>query len=137
MRIMALDVGEKRIGMAISDELQIIASGMDTMERTNAQEDLDRIKILAQGNKVGEIVVGLPISMSGKESEKTVEVREFAEQLKSRAGVPVVFWDERLTTREAERLLIDSDMSREKRRKLKDKMAAQLILQGYLSAKKG
>ena len=136
MRIMALDVGTKRIGVAVSDELSITAQGLETIERKGLDRDLDVIRNLARERLVSEIVVGLPLNMNGTPSAKTKEVIEFMDLLAKAVTLPVKMWDERLTSIEAERRLLEADMSRAKRKRLSDKLAAQIILQSYLDARK-
>ena len=136
MRIMGLDFGTKRIGVALSDELFITAQGADTIYRTAIAADMARIKRVAEENSVGEIVVGLPISMNGTHSAKTKEVLEFADSLAKVVSIPVKTWDERLTTVQAEKALLEADVSRGKRRMVIDKIAAQIILQNYLDSRK-
>ncbi|MFA6142562.1 MAG: Holliday junction resolvase RuvX [Candidatus Omnitrophota bacterium] len=136
MRIMGLDVGTKRIGVALSDELFITAQGSATIERKTLESDLEEIKRVARENSVEEIVVGLPISMNGSYSEQTRKVVEFKDSLSKAVDIPVVTWDERLTTVQAERTLLEADVSRAKRRKAIDKLAAQAILQNFLDSRK-
>ena len=136
MRILGLDVGSKRIGVALSDGLFITAQGMDTIERRALEADLDVIKNLIKDNDVGEVVVGLPLNMNGTYSAKTKEVIEFMDNLSRAISVPVKTWDERLTTVQAERTLLEADVSRVKRKRVADKLAAQIILQGYLDSRK-
>ena len=136
MRILALDVGTKRIGLALSDELLITAQGLDSIYRKDLKTDLDAIAHLVKENGVSEVVVGLPISMDGTYSAKTKEVTVFIEELAKAVDVPLKAWDERLTTVQAERALLEADTSRARRKHLVDKLAAQLILQGYLDSRK-
>jgi putative Holliday junction resolvase len=133
---MGLDVGKKRIGVAISDELLITAQGMESIECDTPQGDIEKIAGLVGKNDVGEIVVGLPLSMDGTESAQTKEVIAFCERLSKALKIPVKTWDERLTSVQADRILLEADMSRRKRRRLSDRLAAQLILQGYLDSRK-
>ena len=138
MRILGLDIGTKRIGVALSDMLMITAQGLDTIERTELARDLDVIKKLVEENRVGEIVAGLPLNMNGTYSQQTTEVVAFIEELAKVVGVPVKKWDERLTSRQAERIMLEGNLSWRKRKYLSDKIAAQLILQSYLgTVKKG
>ena len=130
MRILGLDVGQKRIGAAISDELGITAQGLDTVRR----EDRASLEKVIKDNKISEIIVGLPLNMDGTKGKRAEDAILFAEGLKERFSLPVKMWDERLTTRYAEREMIKGDLSRRKRRRLSDKVAAQLILQGYLDS---
>lgn len=136
MRILGLDFGTKRIGVALSDELLMTAQGMDSIYRKDLLSDLERIKDIIEESGVVEVVVGLPVNMDGTHSDKTKEAMEFSENLSKVVGVPVKEWDERLTSRQAERTLLEADVSRRKRRQLSDKLAAQLILQNYLDSRK-
>lgn len=132
MRILGLDVGSKRIGVALSDGLGLTAQGLDTIRSKGRKNDIESVCGLVKNHQVSEIVVGVPLSMDGTDSAQTGRVREFAEQLESRVDVPVVMWDERLSSVAAERALLEADMSREKRKKVIDKVAAMIILQSYL-----
>jgi len=129
---MGLDYGTKRIGVAMSDELLLTAQGSNTIFNNSASESISAIAKLVEANGVIEVIVGLPISMNGSHSQKTKEVIEFTENLTKSLPVPVKTWDERLTTAQAERALLEGDMTRSKRKRLNDMIAAQLILQGYL-----
>lgn len=135
MRILSLDVGEKRIGMAVSDVLGIIAQQLETLTRTNEESDFKRIRDIVRERDVSEIVVGFPLNMDGTEGPKAAEINKFIEGLKKECSVSIKIWDERLTTREADRILREADVSRKKRKKLDDKLAAQLILQSYLDSR--
>ncbi len=135
MRILSLDVGEKRIGMAVSDVLGLIAQQLETLTRSSEADDFSRIRDIVKDKEVSEIVVGYPLNMDGTEGPKAAEINKFIEGLKKECSVPIKIWDERLTTREANRILIEADVSREKRKKLNDKLAAQLILQSYLDSR--
>ena len=136
MRIMALDVGTKRIGVAMSDELFLTAQGADTIYRISLDADLAKIKKVAEDNGVSEIVVGLPINMNGTYGAKAKEIELFADSLTKVVSIPVKTWDERLTTVQAENVLLEADVSRAKRKKSIDKLAAQFILQSYLDSRK-
>lgn len=136
MRKMALDVGEKTLGVAVSDSTMLIAQGVEILERKSIKKDLARLKELIGKYQVEEVVVGLPLNMNGSEGPQAKKARDFGEKVKSQLKVPVVFWDERLTTMEAERTLLNADLSRAKRKKVIDKMAAVLILQNYLDRKR-
>ena len=136
MRIMALDVGTRRIGVAMSDELFLTAQGADTIYRASLDADLGKIKRIVEENGVGEIVVGLPINMNGTCGPKAKEVLEFMSDLTKLVAIPVKTWDERLTTVQAEKTLIEADVSRAKRKNSIDKLAAQIILQSYLDSRK-
>lgn len=131
-RVLALDVGKKRIGLAVSDELGITAQGLDTLERVRIREDLDRLKETAARLGVTLLLVGRPMHMSGSESRQSEYTREFAERLAKHVSLPVVFWDERLTSAEAERLLREGGATLEQRKKAVDRMAAILLLDSYL-----
>jgi len=137
MRILGLDVGKKRIGVAISDSLNITAQPLEAIVRKSDGGTLEAIKGIISEFDVGEIVVGLPLNMNGTKGESAELALKFAEELKKRFDKPVKMWDERLTTAEAERFLIKSDVSRKKRKGVKDTMAAQLILEGYLNSREG
>lgn len=132
MRIMGLDVGEKRIGIALSDPLGWTAQGHSVLHRTNFHADLEKIREICNQYEAEKVVVGLPRNMNGTEGPKALEIRDFAAALQDFLQLPLDFWDERLTTRGAERILIEADVSRKKRKKVIDKMAAINILQGYL-----
>lgn len=134
-RILCLDFGEKRIGIALSDELGFTAQGLEVLERKGIVEDMNYIKGIAEKNNANRIVVGLPLNMDGGASEKSIDVLSFVEKLKSALKLPVEVWDERLSSLEANRVLIDADMSRRKRKKVVDKIAAQIILQSYLDSR--
>jgi len=134
MRILALDVGIKKIGIAISDALGITAQSLNTLIRKNKKTDFERIKEIVSGKNVSKIVVGLPLNMNGTVGPKAKDAYDFAEKLKEEIGIPVQLWDERLSTLEANRILLQADMSRGKRKRLDDKIAAQLILQSYLAS---
>jgi len=136
VKILALDYGTKRIGVAISDCLLITAQGQDSIERTDLSRDLEVIAKIIKDNDISEIVIGLPLNMNGTHSLKTKEVVEFMGILTKVTDVPIKTWDERLTSMQAERVMLEGDLSRQKRRKLSDKIAAQLILQNYLDFRK-
>src|ERR1700761_6202090 len=131
-RILALDVGKKRIGLAVSDELGITAQGLPTLERTRVRDDLQRLKAIVAEWNVRLMVVGRPLHMSGAESRQSEYTREFAERLERFVGVTFEFWDERLTSVEAERALRESGASLEQRKRAVDRLAAVLLLESYL-----
>ena len=133
---MGLDFGTKRIGVAMSDELLLTAQGLDTIRRKELESDLALIKGVVDSNGVGEVIVGLPLNMNGTYSEKTKEAVLFVDELGKAISVPIKTWDERLTSIQADRAMLEGDMSRAKRRKLSDKLAAQIILQSYLDSRK-
>jgi putative Holliday junction resolvase len=132
MRIMGLDVGEKRIGIAISDPMGWTAQGHSVLQRSDLETDLQEIRQISKDYEVEKIVVGLPRNMDGTIGSKALEVQEFAALIESRLGIAVEFWDERLSTRSAEKLLVEADVSRRRRKQVIDKMAAVNILQPYL-----
>lgn len=136
VRIMGIDFGTKRIGIAISDELLITAQGSDSIERDAAGADIKKITDLARDRGVEEIIIGLPLNMNGTYSAKTKEVVEFRDELTRAVNIPVKTWDERLTSMQAEKVLLEADASRAKRRKVTDRLAAQIILQSYLDSRK-
>jgi putative Holliday junction resolvase len=132
MRIMGLDVGTHTIGMAISDELGLTAQGLKTLRRKSMEEDFQEINAIIHQFEIEKIVVGLPRNMNGTLGKQAEIVLKWMEVLKGRIQVPVVTWDERLSTVGANKVLLEADLSRRKRKKVIDKMAAVLILQGYL-----
>jgi len=134
MKILGLDLGEKRIGVAISDELGYTAQGMQVLNRKGLDDDLAALKELIVAAKVSEVVVGLPKNMDGSLGEGAHKVLAFVKKMEESLSVPVILWDERWTTSEATRVLLQADLSRKKRRKVVDKVAASLILQGYLDS---
>ncbi|MBC1812422.1 Holliday junction resolvase RuvX [Listeria booriae] len=136
MRTMGLDVGSVTVGVAISDALGWTAQGIETItiNEQAKQFGYDRVKELAEQNEVTKIVVGLPKNMNNTIGERAEASQKYAEVLGSRTGIPVVLWDERLTTAAAERTLLEADVSRKKRKKVIDKLAAVMILQSYLDA---
>ena len=135
MRILALDVGDRRIGLAVSDEMGWTAQGLETLVRRDLKKDLSSLAELIQSREVTEVLVGLPRHLDGHLGPQAQKVLTFVESLKVQISVPVLMWDERLTSREAERILIDAHVSRSKRKTVMDQMAAILILQSYLDAR--
>jgi putative holliday junction resolvase len=131
MRTLGVDHGTVRVGLALSDELGMLATPLETVENPKT---LARIQALITEKNISKIVVGLPRNMDGSYGPKAEEVRKFAEHLKQKVNLPVVLWDERLTTRSVERMLIEADVSRQKRKDVIDKLAAQQILQSYLDS---
>ncbi|MCL2389670.1 MAG: Holliday junction resolvase RuvX [Elusimicrobia bacterium] len=136
-RVLALDYGKKRIGLALSDLLQITASPFDVIERESFKKDALKILEIAKANEVGTVVIGLPINMDGTESEMSEFVKSFIAELQNIAGdIEIKTIDERLTTAQAERMLTEEfDISRSKRKGVRDKIAASIILQVYLDSK--
>jgi len=133
MRVLGLDVGDKFIGVAISDSLGITAQGLGTISRRKSlRQDVEEVEKLVKEYGVEKIVVGLPKNMSGSLGPQGKKVLEFAGKLKEILNIPVIEWDERLSTLSAEKVLLEGDMSRKKRKKVIDKVAAVFILQNYL-----
>lgn len=137
MRIMGLDVGSKTVGIAVSDAFGWTAQGIETIkiDESNNQFGIDRIEELVKSHEVSTFVVGYPKNMNNTIGPRAEASERFAELLKVTFNKPVVLWDERLTTAAAERMLIQADVSRKKRKQVIDKMAAVMILQGYLDSK--
>jgi putative pre-16S rRNA nuclease len=133
-RILALDLGKKRIGLAISDPLGITAQGLPNLVRTNKRADLSALGQLAREREVTLILMGNPINMKGAEGRQSGWVREFAGAIQQRLGLPVRFWDERLTSVEAGRVLRQSGISIEKRAAAVDRLSAVILLQSYLDS---
>ncbi len=136
-RILGLDVGDVRIGVAVSDALGITAQAVTTIQRKGQPEDVRRIQELLAEYEAAALVVGLPLNMDGNDGPQAQKVRAFADALKSSLDAEIVFWDERLTTAEARRVLIEGGMRRKKRKSVIDQLAAVLILQSYLDARPG
>ena len=134
-RVLGMDVGTRRIGLAVSDPLGITAQGIETLERRNKRTDFGILERVIKRYEVGEIVVGNPISMSGNKGIQSEKMAVFAEELRRRFTIPVHLWDERLTTAEAQRILDQTDMSTRRRGEVIDQMAAVLILQSFLEAR--
>ena len=132
MRIMSLDVGSRTIGIACSDALLMTAQGIETIRRTSLEKDFNRLQELITEYEVHELVVGMPKNMNGTKGERAEKTEEFVRKMKEVIDLPVTYWDERLSTVMAERQLIAADVSRKKRKSVIDKMAAVVILQGYL-----
>ena len=132
MRILGLDIGSKTIGVAISDPLGWTAQGITTIRREKKEKDLEEIKRICKEYSVESIVIGLPKNMNGSIGESGERVIEFSERIKEATGLKIELWDERLTTVAAHKAMIEGDLSRNKRKKIVDKIAAIYILQGYL-----
>jgi putative holliday junction resolvase len=133
-RVMALDVGSKRIGVAVTDPLGITAQGLDTIQRKNKRTDFAALREVFTKYSVKEIVVGLPLRLSGAEGTQSEKMRLFADALHAHFGLTVHLWDERWTSTEANRLLRETDLSIKKRGQAVDRMAAILILQSWMEA---
>jgi putative pre-16S rRNA nuclease len=134
-RILAIDYGSRRMGLAVSDALGITAQGLETLERKNKRSDFARLERVIRECQVAEIVLGNPLRMSGEEGAQSRKVAEFAGELRRRFELPVHLWDERLTSSEANRLLRESEVSLQRRAQAVDRMAATLILQSFLQAR--
>jgi putative holliday junction resolvase len=137
MRIMGLDVGSKTVGIAISDELGWTAQGLKTLKIDEEKNKFgfDEIGQLIKEYGISQVVIGLPKNMNGSIGPRGEASKTYAEQIENQFSVATILWDERLTTMAAERVLLEADVSRKKRKKVIDKMAAMMILQGYLDSK--
>lgn len=135
LRTMSLDLGEVRIGIAVSDIMNVIANGYETYTRQNIQKDVEHVVNIVKEKGVGTIVLGLPINMDGTKGERVEKTYAFAEELKKVTDCKIDYMDERLTTVTAERVLIDGNVRRDKRKQVIDKLAATIILQSYLDMK--
>jgi putative Holliday junction resolvase len=131
-RCLGVDLGEKRIGISMSDALGWTAGPLAALARVGWKKDLAALRSLILEHEVGRVVVGLPINMDGSTGEMARRTQEFVERFRLTVSIPVETWDERLTTVQAERILLEADLRRDKRRQVIDSMAACLILQGYL-----
>ena len=131
-RILAIDYGSRRIGLAVTDELGLTAQGLPTLYRTNKRNDFDHLRRTIRHHTVGEIVVGLPLRMSGEGGTQSRKVEEFAEALRARFKLPVHLFDERLTSVEANSVLDETEMGARRRKEVVDQLAAVLILQAFL-----
>jgi putative holliday junction resolvase len=131
-RILALDVGKKRIGLAITDELGITAQGLETLQRSRIRDDLAWLSGLVRERQVSLLLIGRPLHMTGSESNQSAYTEEFARRLSRACGVPAKLWDERLTTREAERVLRSANASHGERKGAVDRLSAVLLLESYL-----
>jgi putative Holliday junction resolvase len=129
---MGLDIGSHTIGVAITDELQITAQGLKTIRRKSKEEDFEEITRIIDQFEIGKIVVGLPKNMNGTLGKQAEMVLQWIKAIREKVELPIVTWDERFSTVEASRVLLEADLSRRKRKKAIDKLAAVIILQGYL-----
>jgi putative Holliday junction resolvase len=136
MRHLGLDVGDRRIGVALSDETATLASGLETLPRVGPRKDVRAVAELVRRHGVGEVVVGLPRRLDGGLGPQAQKVLDFADALRVALAVPVVPWDERMTTVVAQRALLEADLSRRERKAVVDKVSAILILQSYLDYRK-
>lgn len=133
-RLFGLDIGEKTIGIAVSDPGLAVATPVETIRRSKFTADVEKLRQLIAGRKVGGLIIGLPVNMDGSEGPRCQSVRQFAANLQGRLDIPIAFWDERLSTAAVTRTLLEADMSRKRRAEVVDKMAAAYILQGALDA---
>jgi len=131
-RLLGLDVGSKTVGMALSDVTRTVATPYDTIRRTKFTADAKAIQQVVEKNQVGALVIGLPLNLDGSEGPRAQSTRAFARNLAAHVEVPMIFWDERLSTAAVERHLIEADASRKRRAQVIDRMAAAYILQGAL-----
>jgi len=131
-RLLGLDVGTKTIGLALSDVSRSIATPYDTIRRTKFTEDAKTIRAIVENNQVGALVIGMPLNLDGSEGPRAQSTRAFARNLAPIVALPMLFWDERLSTAAVERHLIEADASRKRRAEVIDRMAAAYILQGAL-----
>ena len=134
-RVMGLDYGDVRIGIALSDVTRFLASGFENYTRVNLEKDCQHIAEIISSNNVKVVVLGLPLNMDGSEGVRVEKTKEFAEELKKYTSVDIDFLDERLTSVSAEKILISADVSRKKRKQVLDKLSATIILQDYLDSK--
>jgi len=135
-RILALDFGSRTIGLAVTDQLGLTAQGLPTLRRTNKRNDFEHLRRLIKQYGVGELVMGLPLRLSGIAGTQAANVEAFAEELRKKFKLPVHLFDERLTSVEANRVLRESEMSIRRRAEVVDQLAAVLILQSYLEARR-
>jgi len=133
-RVLALDLGKRRIGLAMSDELGLTAQGLETLERSNIREDLGKLSQLIAEKNVSLILMGQPLHMSGQEGRQSQYTRDFAGRLHKATGIAIQFWDERLTTVEAQRVLRESGIGIQKRAQAVDRLAAVILLESYLDS---
>jgi len=133
-RLLGVDYGQVRVGLAICDPERIIASPLTTYQRRDAERDAVYFRALMKAEEVGGLVVGLPVHLSGREGEKAAEARVFGTWLANTTHLPLIFWDERFTTREAEGHLKSAGLSHQRRKERRDRVAAQILLQSYLDA---
>ncbi len=131
-RLLALDLGEKTIGLALSDPTRTVATALETLRRTAFTKDAEKLKALIAKHGIGGVVIGLPVNMNGTEGPRCQSVRAFAQSLERLIAEPIALWDERLSTMAVTRTLVEADMSRRRRAEVVDKLAAAYILQGFL-----
>lgn len=137
MRILAIDYGQKRVGLALSDRLGITAQPFKTIINESREELIDELAEIIKANDVTEVVIGLPLHMNGTEGERAEKSRVLAAELETALNIPVYLQDERLSSAEVEKVMLAGDLSRRKRRAKRDKLAASIILRTYLAKRKG
>jgi len=133
-RVLALDFGKKRSGLAVSDELGLTAQGLDTLHRTRVRDDIEALASLVNQYSVSQVLIGMPLHMSGDESRQSAHTREFAERLQRRTGLTVEYWDERWTSVQAERMLRDSGVKVDRKDGTVDRISAVILLESYLDS---
>jgi putative Holliday junction resolvase len=133
-RLLGIDYGTKRVGLAVSDADRVIASPLTTYERRGAEQDAAYFRRVIDEEEIGGLVLGLPVHLNGTEGQKAREVRAFAQWLHKATGLPPCFWDERFTTVEAENHLLAAGLTNKRRKERRDRLAAQILLQTYLDA---
>jgi putative Holliday junction resolvase len=136
MRVLGIDFGDKRIGLAVSDKLGLTAQSIGHYEIKNQKEDKKYFKELVSKYQIGEIVIGFPLRMNGTQGLRVEKTKEFAEWLQKAIDLPIVFWDERLTTKQALRILSQQKMKHKMKKNLKDQISAVIILSSYLESKR-
>jgi putative Holliday junction resolvase len=136
MRVLGLDVGDKKIGLSMSDSTRSIAQALKVYRRSTLEKDLNELKGIAEEHGIEEIVIGLPKDLSGAIGKRATEVMAFAEEIRKHTSINTVLWDERFSTNEANRIFEMAQVSHKKRKPFIDMMASQIILQGYLDAQK-
>jgi putative Holliday junction resolvase len=134
MRILCLDLGEKRIGVAVSDPLGITAQGLETIQRKTLQQDIESLKHIVEKFKPGKIIIGLPVNMNGTKGKQAQKAINFSQEVKKHFNILVELWDERLSTVQAHRFFSEAQIHWKKRRVSSDRVAAQIILRGYLDS---
>jgi putative holliday junction resolvase len=133
-RLLGVDYGHVRIGLAVSDRERKIASPLATYNRGNKERDAEHFRQLIADEEIVEIILGLPVHQDGREGQKAAETRTFGKWLQETTGLPVIYWDERFTTVEAEQILLSAGLTNKRRRGRRDRVAAQILLQSYLEA---
>jgi len=136
-RWLGIDYGDKRVGIAVSDPMEVVSTPLETIDNTSRDRCVARVAELVRERKIEGIVIGLPLHMNGTEGERVHRTRAFVESLQASISVPVEWWDERMTTASVNRVLIQAGTRRERRKEVVDKLAAQQILQAFLDARAG